>query len=312
MNPVTLVVCALLAGIYYCPAQVPQTGAGLGTPLAPVYTGPGDIVSGAKAFWSCTYSYSSAYKGPLCNVCLPADAACADITQSAGVAVIPAGLATCNNSSVLCTVKTAYDQSGALNCGSAACDITNATGANRPTFVVALAANGCPAVTLPCIKNNGKSLVNSTGMTQANPLTLTMVESRTGNTTSNSTVLTGTGNNVPFWGFINSTNTLQLFNGGSGTCTATGSDNAFHASIGVLNGNGASSSIYVDGSNTACTGTTPGTSGFGSGKVSFGQDGLGTTPCACTIGEVGVWPSAFNGTQAANMNTNMKTTRWGF
>lgn len=291
------------------------TGAGPGIAPAIGYQGPGSIVSGAQAWWSCTYAYSTSYVGSLCNVCLPADVTCADITQSNGVAVVPAGLSTCNITTVLCTVKTAFDQSGAAACGGA-CDITQATEANRWTFIAAIAANGCPVTSLPCIKNGGTGhrLSNATGMTLGNPLTLVALATRTGATTANNAVLAGSGNNKPFFGWTTSTNTGQMFNGGGGTCTASVSDNAWHVLIGQLNGNGALSSIYVDNANTACSGgTTPGTSGFSAGTIAVGTEGNGSSsPCSCNYGEIGFWNVSMNSTQAGNLYTNIKTTRWGF
>ena len=88
----------------------------------PSYTGPGDVVSGAVAWWGLR-AYNGTYAaslGKLANICTPLDAVCADVNSdtSGNFNLSGTGALLCNNSTSICTVKILYDQSGALSCSS--------------------------------------------------------------------------------------------------------------------------------------------------------------------------------------------------
>jgi hypothetical protein len=253
-------------------------------------------------------AYNSAYIGSKSiNLCLPADTACADeiIGSSGTITIATISGSTCNNTTVICTVKTIYDQTGANACGGAACDFTQATIGNRAILIVAGAANGCPTTALPCMTWNGSSAtyVISTGPTQAQPNTIIAVANRTGQLTSIQTFFGG--NNATFrW--QNATNTLRNDAGAVQTIGSI-SDNAFHVAQMVQSGT-ANCIIYADGSNSG-TGNC-GTGGF-SGTVHWGDDAGGGLNFQGTAVALWLYPSAFTGTQAGNMNTQLHTN-WGF
>ena len=79
------------------------------------YAGPGDIVSGATAYWSLYHCYNTAYGGNVADVYAPADASHTLITCTAGGTInetLQSLATTCASS---CTVKEFYDQTGNSN-----------------------------------------------------------------------------------------------------------------------------------------------------------------------------------------------------
>ena len=146
------------------------------TAAAPSYTGPGDVVSGAYAWYSCARGYNAADTANACNVCLPADTTCADLTLSSGFAVVPGSLSTCNITTVICTVKTAYDKTGNAR------HITQATEANRPMFRPAVVGQLFEAIALPCmlfVAASSQRLITASGFTISQPVTFSIVANRT-------------------------------------------------------------------------------------------------------------------------------------
>lgn len=260
------------------PGTVHSTGGG-------GFTGPGDVVSGALAWYSCSRGYNTADTANACNVCLPADTTCADITLSAGIAVVPGSLSTCNITTVICTVKTAYDKSGNSR------NVTNATIANRPTFRPAMASNGCPTTALPCmlfVASSSQQLLYTPAVTQAQPVTVSVVYIR--GSASGDVVYAG-------GPLVGASNNVVRMNAGTIVDT-TATNGSWHAAQAIFNG--ASSAAYVDGGSSTGlnAGATTITQGFylGAAVVSANFDGY--------LAEAGIWPSAFNGTQAGDMNTN--------
>lgn len=293
-------------------AQVSLTGAGLAKPNAvAAYSGPGDVVSGASAFWGLR-AYNNAYavaQKKLANICLPLDAVCADVNSdtNGNFNISAVGTLTCNNSTTICTVKTLYDQSGALACaGGTACDVTQATIGNRPTLVLAGAANGCTNIALPCMAfalASTQCLFTSVGYTQAQPLSLHMVAIRTGNLT---TVQQGIGFSavaqVMGW---SSTAVVRITFGTPQTVAAT--DSAWHNIDGIAsNSVGA---LSVDGATT--------TANNGTGAPSAAQIEIGSRSIACLqpldgkMNETAIYPFAFNAGNFSGLNTNVHTY-WNF
>ena len=216
------------------------------------YTGPGDVVSGAYAWYSCSRGYNAADTANACNVCLPADTTCADLTLSAGFVVLPGSLSTCNITTVICTVKTAYDKSGNGR------NVTQATEANRPTFRPAMASNGCPTTALPCMLFTAASsqrLITAGGFTISQPVTFSIVSNKA--SASNGQEQFGFAAEM-FLFTNNAVNRLTIWTGAASTPNVTVSDTAWHALQAVVNRT--SSNIYVDGSanasSAAATGAT--------------------------------------------------------
>src|SRR6267142_4647715 len=265
------------------------------------YTGPGDILA-AKAWWSCTRGYNTADTSDACDVCLPADTTCAHITLTSGFAVIPAALSTCNNTTVVCTVKTMFDKSGALACAAGtSCDVTNATIAARFKFVVPLAANGCTTTSLPCIQgviSTNNCLSSTNNFTQAQPYSESFVTTRVGNTTAGTILGAGTS---AIGAYFNGANTLTFQS--TTLQSVTMSDNTWHAVQIVANG--ASSSLHLDGSSPATVNV--GAVGYSAEKIVLGD--FQTTLCNSFtfpggfISEAGIWGSAFD-TSITALNSN--------
>lgn len=268
-------------------------------PSGASYTGPGDIVSGAFAWYSCSRGYNAADTSNACNVCLPSAGACFDLTLSSGFAVVPAGLSTCNITTVICTVKTMYDKTGNGK------DITNATQANQPTFRPAMASNGCPTTALPCVQFVGASsqflASGTTAITQSQPITGSFVFS---DTAANGD-LADIGGAIGLIRF--NANNLRMAAGGA--LDVTVADNTFHAGQFIFNG--ASSAGYIDGTNTpgnAGTNAPSSTQLIISGTVSIGR-------WTGTLAELGYWQAAFTtggGGQASLMNTNQHSSANGY
>lgn len=256
------------------------------------YTGPGNVVSGAFAWYSCSRGYSTADTANACNVCLPADTTCADITLSAGFAVLPGSLSTCNITTVICTVKTLYDKTGNGR------DVTQATEAARPRFRPAMASNNCPTTALPCMLFVGASSqsLSSSNVTLAQPVTGSVVYTR--GATSGAFF----SNNATTF-YARSASGATVLNAGTDTgSVGTAANGSFHAFQGILNG--ASSAVFIDG--TATTGLSAGTNGISTAPIQIGSAG-GSLFFDGYLCEVGLWGSAFTttgGGQADLMNSN--------
>lgn len=167
--------CALVPAL----AQLGTVGVGGGGfgGGAAAYTGPIDINGAAYAFWS-TRCGAAAYSGNIVEVW---DSATGSTTQTilgcdgAGNIVVKSGSALATTCASGCRVKTLYDQSGSSKC-SGACDMAQATNANRPTFNTSLLSgksgmvfSGTQCLQAPAISS-----------AQAQPYTMSAVYNPTG------------------------------------------------------------------------------------------------------------------------------------
>jgi hypothetical protein len=268
---------------------------------APTYVGPGDVVSGATA-WYGLRAYNAAYVagGPAqaINVRRQSDNATQDINVLATGALDTATAATfC--AATTCFVTTFYDQSGALACGAVPCDLAQTTAANQP------------ALTLSCLSSNACVSITSSSQAMAATGSITPAGSSASLATSYIRV-SGTGtcrftqeNGV-------SGNRLQTQNGAangfqvtgaSGSVTSTATDNVWHSALGVIAG--ASSVLNVD--NTETTGSV--TLSTTSASPGFTTNSNLTN---CRMLESGIWDNnAIGSTNRAALVTNAKTF-WGF
>lgn len=243
-----------------------------------VYQGPGDVVSGALA-WYGFRAYSLAKAGnKAVNLVRASDSATQDINTLASGSFDAASAATfC--AATTCKVVTWYDQTQGTSCVTGvACDNTQSMDATRATYT-ALALSS-----KPCATFSGSNAYASTALasTTSQPVSHSFVTERTGANTSIGAVLDT--NNTVTSGFNSGTNTLIFFAGSVATATAT--DGAFHA-VNVAY-NGASSSVNVDGSSTSIStgaSTTLGVVRLGFDNVHF------LTGILC---EAGIWPSGFS------------------
>ncbi len=300
-----LIVCTLLFGAMQCFGQMLLTGVGSGNSTNSAYTGPGDVVSGAIT-WYGLRAYSANKTGTnaanICNSTGGVDVLCVNMATSATGNLILSliGGISCASLGSNCTVKTLYDQTGALKCVGAttACDVTNATIATRPTLLPNCIGS------LPCLScPGGKVLQSPTGPTQAQPYSAAGVAQRSGAFTTIGTWLSDYQN---LNSFAASANTAYM-NAGTAFTKASVPDSAFHAIQNVFNG--ASSSISVDSLGTS-TGNA-GANAFNNGQaMNVCNDGFALSLTGF-FAEGGFWPVAFSAGQIANLNSNQHTY-WGF
>jgi len=290
----------LALGVPFIVAQLLGPIVNFGAPRsAPSYTGPGNIVSGAVAWWGFR-GYNGAYSGNCCVICTASDAACETETISGGNLVLGTLGTTCLTSGT-CLVKTMYDQSGANACaGSTACDVTQATVADQPAFTAAALHS------IPCATFNGAQyLETANSLTLAQPFSYSAVAKRTGADTSINVIFTHHSTLNPFFAFAASTNTFEVTSGTA--ITATAADGSFHVIEAVQNGSSPASSLTIDGT------TTTGSSGahtYGD-DIDLGAAGFsGSNYLNGPFCEGGIWSVAFTSTQITNL-TNNQNSYWG-
>lgn len=261
-------------------------------PVGASYTGPGDVVNGASAWWGLR-CYNSAYTGNVADVYAPSDASHTLITCSTGGVLNETLQALSTTCATSCTVKTLYDQSGGTNCTGTACDLVQATESLRPAYTLNCSAS------IPCMTFAGSNRLSTAASANAgmvNPVTHLLMAKVTANFTSQHVFLIfrSTVNNLQH---ITSVNTWQSYGGAS--INATASDSACHTGVGVANG--ASSAFYIDGSSVTGSGGTQNSTGI----IDLGHFNGGSFLTG-TIREAGIWGSkAFTATEAGNLNTNM-------
>jgi hypothetical protein len=263
------------------------------TPPA-MYTGPGDVKSGALGWWGAS-GYTAMDTAPAWNVCNVSDVVCADWAIGANGYVTPALVGGSNCGIVTCTIKTMYDRSGAMHCsGAVVCDITQATIANRA--VVVLNALG----TFACAQTSGTSgqgYDSVANFSLSQPLTALIVANRaTAGRGAINSYLQGGGNTLYYEATGN--DLVDFFSGGNANATAT--DGSFH-SVQTVGNDPTATVFYVDGTTTSVA--SAGNGAF-SGTLHVMSGAAGAQVFNGVMCDVGIWPSAFSGTDLANINTN--------
>lgn len=263
------------------------------------YSGAGDVVASAVAFWSMD-AYNAATKGTkavqICNV---ADVVCADLSTDATTgALVVTTIGGSNCAIVTCTIKIWYDQSGAMQCSAGTvCDLTNSTIANRPTFIVSC-INSKPCARFAAASSQVLNAVSGTNNVNQ-PFTVSYISQQTAGFTTNGDVLWAGGGTMQV-GYGANVNTAFMYLASSAP-EVTAANSTFHAVQNVANDT--SSDIYVDGSTNT---VSPGTSII-NGTYQIGGNNFITGD----IFEVGVWASAFSSGNKSAMNTNQHS-RGGF
>lgn len=261
------------------------------------YTGPGDI-NGAAVAWYGLRAFNAAKRGTkvanVCNSTGGVDVGCADLLSDVTTgALVPATVSGITCPGANCTVKTLYDQAGTNCSGTTACDVTQATVANRPTLTTA------------AITCNGSSqrLLGSTNLTQAQPFSVSYVAKRTTFASTFANVIAFGNLNVQI-GYADTTGNAFLY--GGSVAYATAAENTMHAVQGLMNQS--TSAMYIDGTNTA--------------GLSVSVDSPSATPtiiCSSNspdnwlngqILETGIWGGNVTANNSA-MNSNQHTF-WGF
>lgn len=242
------------------------------------YVGPGDLVSGATAWYSCTRAYSAAYAAPgtnpACTIRRASDNATTTLAVlSTGLVNVAAATSFC--ASTTCYVSEAFDESGS------GYNATQATAAAQPQLSFSCIGS------LPCMSFAGGQYLSPPSITLNQPLSFSAVAVRSANFTSQTSIFAQATAPYTQLSFGTSANTIFVY--GGTVANVSQADSATHAFQALLNGT--SSGINVDGSLTT---TNSGTSGV-SGVLSIGGDGA--QYLSGNIEEAGIWPSAFAPTQ---------------
>lgn len=277
-------------------AQIPQTGAGKGAPGGGGggYVGPGNVVSGAVAYWGAS-GYTTSDTANAWNVCNVSDVVCADWPIGANGQITPSLVGGSDCGVVTCTIKTFYDRSGANACGGSPCHVTQATISSRAQ----VALNSINTFACAFINGNpGQGYSIATGATLNQPVTSLVVSQRNSHFTTQGVYIQS---NTLYPSLQSST--ANTVSGYAGTIvSATASDSAFHSIQIVLNT--PTSNFQVDGTNTTPGSPNPGT---GSGGPAFGLNFLfdgGSGSAQGYLCDAGLWTIAFTGTNLTNMNAN--------
>jgi hypothetical protein len=272
---------------------------------APAFSGPGDAVSGAAMYWSCTRAYNAAYAtgaGTACDIQRVSDSAvCTTKFAVTGFLDQTTTYCTSNTQTIVqfcnattCGVQKMYDQSGQTLCRTVPtepCYVTQPTQANQPILSLSCLSSK------PCVQFTAASSLSLVGSftvnTLALPYTLTGVAKSTGSPSVRGTLI----------GF-DSVVLMSLDRGGvdnaeinCGTqVTNTALDSTWHALLGSCSSS--ASSMNVDGVDSSSL--TQSTDITGTDHY-VGQIGAGQYAQA-NVTELGVWPISF---LAGSKNTAM-------
>lgn len=264
------------------------------------YQGPGDVKATATVGWGLR-AYNCATAGAQVAaviLCTPLDAACeTENVNPAGDLALGTVGATCNITSVICTAKTLIDQPG-----GGAHNITNATIANRPAFVPACVGSR------PCLSlvSTSSQTLCGTIPTIAQPLGMSAVATFSSASFGRiiSTFTAATTEPDMFW---NPTSNQLTFNAGGSSFNLTGTPGtsgffAIQASFqgsgsgAIINGTSGGASLGTTSTSTSvCVGSTTNGLAFATEKFTEGY----------------IWPAAFGGSEATNMQSNERAY-WGF
>jgi hypothetical protein len=264
------------------------------------YVGPGDITSGAIAFYSIGRAYNAAYATGLNAAADVVDTATGLITCT--FHFLSTGFVNkteCNATScaTACSITKLYDQTGTGN------HVVQATLANMPGLTFN-AQNG-----LPCGAgtNNVNMILASAGsIAQVAPYTVTAVAERTGNFTTAQRILS----NGAAIGRLSFNSPNQLIYASGTVVTLTAADSAFHAMLAVTSS--IAPLFAVDSSANTSTSTNGTTALSGTERImnsSAGSNGI----LAGFFCEAGIWAADLNSSyQAMLANMRSATVGWNF
>jgi len=273
---------------------------------AATYVGPADIAASPKVWWGLRAMSAATAGTRAINLCDDTGANCTDILTNATTGRLNSpgtlGSNDCTTSNT-CRVATLYDQSGALNCTGAACNLTQGTNSNRPTLTWNC-INSLPCLVFTSTQTMFAATGNFTAVNQIYSVSYVGSRSVVGGQTVSFISSTAQ------FGFSSSANTARVFSG-AGASIGNVTDGSWHAFNVVLNG--ASSTFFCGGSvGASCsnggTSTTinPGTGAIGGAQINISGGGAGPT---YQWNESGVW-SADNTSVRSALNSN-QLSFWG-
>jgi hypothetical protein len=276
------------------------------------FQGPGDIASGAIAFYSAGRAYNAAYaaaQSPLADI-VDTTTGLATCTFKVGTngfanlsaVVCPTGAPVvsvttfCTVTHIGCSITKLYDQTGNGN------HVVQATLANMPGLTLS-AQNG-----LPCAAGTGTTTLNlasSTTITQAQPFTEMAVVERTGSTSTAQRIL-GIG-----------TAPLLTFGGANGVSYSAGTqiiltaaDNAFHALLAIAS---QTAPLFSVDSSANISTSSSGALTLASTVTLMNRSVLNQAILTGFVCEAGIWPADLNSSyQAMLANMRSATVGWNF
>lgn len=287
--------------------MLPLMGVGAAPPLAGnAYTGPGDVVAGAKGWYSCTRAYNAAYatgSNVGCNIIRASDSdACDLLITSSGTMgnTVNCGVGGDNGQSAVsfctsttCTVTKLYDQTGTTNA-----TMSNGTVASQ--FTLTFSCIGSFA----CITGDGtgnKFYTNESGTVAYGnqPGSFSAVAKRTGNfSAANNLMLLGGAVQLGFNSTGNA-NDMFVYAGTQGNFATAGAA-AWLAVEATVNGSSSAGSVNgVDHTSLAAGANNPGT-------VAAQISRNGSQQLTGSIAEVGYWPSGFTSGNRTSMCQNQQ------
>jgi len=263
----------------------------------PAYVGPGDLVSGALA-WYGLRAYSAGSIGSnAVRLRRDSDNAEQDFVTLADGSLDVASITTFKGAANL-KIVTLYDQAGSAR------DATNGTAAEQPALIL----SGLGA--LPIIRwtlASSQQLSFGSFPAQSQPYTLHMLVDITDTTTATQKTPLFVG--VVLFGVDGGFggNSVGLYDGGTGFFTTSFTHSVWQSFSGVVNG--ASTDINVNG--TSHTGAFGNSTGNSSGFLVLGGGGGVGNPIGGDSLEFGIWPSAFSTSQSLALYNNQQAY-WGF
>jgi hypothetical protein len=265
------------------------------------YQGPGDVAGSAAKFWWGLRAYSAATRGNnAIQLCDAAGANCTNVATDAATGALnaPTNIGGTDCTAVTtCRINTFYDQAG-TSC-TTACDLVQATDANRATFTW---NSGAPYAVFDgaTTKYASASLASSVSQTYLISI-VGYVSPAPGGLQQVISANNGAGNTVGFTN--NATQSLWMYASSALPTQAT----TLNAWLSLqYSFNGASSAFEQNGTSNTVS-SSPGATAFATGAVALGSSIFNSTRWfGGRFREGGLWAGT-----PVDMTTNQRTF-WGF
>lgn len=300
MGRIAIVLAAFLAIAVSAHAQLTMTGVGgaFGGGAA-AYQGPGDVASGAAAWWGFR-AYNVAYATGS-NPAAIIDRLSDHTTQTINIlntGYFDAASAATFCAATTCVVNQLYDQTGNGN------------------HLVWLGEGTAPAVTSSALNtfscatftaSSNDELLTSGNFTRGQPLTAVYSAKRSNGSPSAYNTVLGDGTTNVQMGFNNASGTIFMYSGNA-IPTTTATEGAMHAVQNIMH-DATQSKFVVDG--TVSNVTLGNTSGWAASPI---RAGVGTGSFGGVVCEAGIWPidmsSPTNFTTTLNTNMHAAYGSW--
>lgn len=259
------------------------------TDTSSTYSGPGDIVSSASAWWGLR-AYSRAKTGTAAII-VTCGGTNYTISSLISGALDTATLSSdCGSNTIY--VRQFYDQTGN------GWHLTQTTQANQATITLNCVGS------LPCLTSSTNSTYTVSSLTVASPYTFTFAGQQSAYTAQANILSDVTSQSIVFQ---NAANTIRTYDGAAVNHTV--SDAAWHSMV-VRLGNKNSNLFSLDNASSTFTGGS-GQPSLGGGTVavfSYRTNGFGYRGSGL---EAGLWAASFSDASTTLMHSNM-STYWGW